>query len=145
MPKDIWLLRINLNLQNRFQIFYKPLIDLTSLSINEIESINGKNYDTKDILHDDEKFLVSLPGDEFKLKFDLPEISENIEYELFLSSKGYYLEWMRQEWLEEKDITRLRKMVSMDQKTWRELAIEFKSMEHEMEDVFWNSKYSTTE
>lgn len=115
------------------------------IAVSEIRSINGQTCDVQDILFDDQKSLISLPGDEFKLKFELPEVPDGKEYELFLSSKGYYLEWIRQEWLEEKDVARLRKMVSLDKKTWRELAIEFKSMEHEMEDVFWNSKYSTTE
>ena len=115
------------------------------VAVTDIESINGETYTPDEIAHDDEAYLISLPGNEFRLKFELPEIPRTKEFELFLSTKGYYLEWIRKEWLEEKDIAKLRKMMTLDKKTWRELAIEFKSMEQEMETVFWNSKYTPTQ
>lgn len=115
----------------------KPFTALPS----EIEVINGENYTVKDVYLDDEKYLLSFPGNEFRFKFDLPEASDNYEYELFLSSKGYYLEWIRQDWIKGKNLPKLKKILMNDAKTWRELAIEFKTMEHEMETVFWNSKY----
>ncbi len=109
---------------------------------SEIEVITGSDYTINDIIRDDEDYLVSFPGDEFNLMFDFPKIDKNQKYELFLSVKGYYLEWMRKSWLDGKDLPRLRKMLLHDRNTWRELAIEFKTMEKEMETVFWNSKYS---
>lgn len=111
----------------------------------EIEVINGENYTIEEVSFDDENYLLSFPGNEFRFKFDLPEISGNNDYELFLSSKGYYLEWIRQEWIKGKNLTKLKKMFMNDAQTWRVLAEEFKTMEQEMETVFWNSKYPTVQ
>ncbi len=41
--------------------------------------------------------IVTLPGDAYQLAYRLPEHPER--YELFLESRGYYLEWMRREWM----------------------------------------------
>lgn len=109
---------------------------------SEMEIIDGAEYTLNDIRLDDKDYLLSFPGNEFKFKFDLPKASDNQDYELFLSSKGYYLEWIRQDWINGKDIPKLTKMLMNDPQTWKDLAIEFKGMEHEMESVFWNSKYS---
>ena len=65
---------------------------------------------------------------------------ETNDYELFVYSKGYYLEWMRKEWLGGKDLLKLRKMVLGDEKTWKDLAREFKQLEPSMEATFWNSR-----
>ncbi len=48
-----------------------------------------------------DRHLVTLPGDEYTLVFKLPTGSER--YALFLESQGYYLEWIRAEWLNEED------------------------------------------
>ncbi|MBV6440742.1 MAG: hypothetical protein EPGJADBJ_02414 [Saprospiraceae bacterium] len=109
---------------------------------DNIEIAGGSNCSIDKVNSDDDNYLVSLPGDEFRFTFSLPEIEADNEYELFLSSKGYYLEWIRQQWLEGKNLPKLRKMLLNDEDVWHELATEFKSMEHEMETVFWQSKYS---
>lgn len=90
---------------------------------------------------DDNSYLTSFPGDVFKFKFQLPSSENDNYHELFLSSKGYYLEWMRDAWLKEKNTLKLRKMLLNDKQTWQDLAREFKTVEHEMEEVFWESKY----
>ena len=136
MTKGLW----------RLDFASLALIDTVANSMtihpSEMEIIDGAEYTLEDIKVDDKDYLISFPGNEFKFKFDLPKISENQDYELFLSSKGYYLEWIRQDWIKGKDIPKLTKMLMNDPQTWKELAIEFKTMEHEMEAIFWNSKYS---
>jgi len=107
----------------------------------EIDVVVGGNVSVDQANADDTEYLVSFPGDEFNLQFDFPKLAKDEKYELFLYAKGYYLEWMRKVWLNGKDLPRLRKMLLHDKRTWRELAIEFKTMEHEMETVFWDSKY----
>ncbi len=136
MTKGLW----------RLDFASLALIDTVANSMtihpSEMEIIDGAEYTLEDIKVDDKDYLISFPGNEFKFKFDLSKISENQDYELFLSSKGYYLEWIRQDWIKGKDIPKLTKMLMNDPQTWKELAIEFKTMEHEMEAIFWNSKYS---
>ncbi|WP_242134531.1 hypothetical protein [Aestuariivivens marinum] len=109
---------------------------------SKVMTIKGAPVSLNRVLSDDENYLVSFPGNEFVFKFDLPELKHQDAYELFLSSKGYYLEWIRANWLMDKNTSKLEKMLSNDPDTWKALANEYKEVEHEMERVFWNSKYS---
>jgi hypothetical protein len=87
---------------------------------------------------DDRQYLASLPGDAYRLYYRLPKAGQ--DYELFVYSKGYYLEWIRKDWLREKNLPKLRAMLQNDPATWRELAREFKQAEPQMEAIFWDSK-----
>lgn len=130
-----------------WRIDYLALAKITSqvepLTIypSSLDIIDGASYSIKQIKHDDDDYLVSFPGNAFKFKFNLPLSNQGFEYELFLSSKGYYLEWIRQDWLSSKNPSKLKKMLRNDNDLWKELASEFKVMEPYIEDVFWNSKY----
>lgn len=110
--------------------------------VSEIETINGDQFENQILKADDADYLYSFPGNEFVLQFKLPPLENGLEHEIFLASKGYYLEWIRSEWLESKEPKKLKKMLLMDKNTWRDLAIEFKSVEDEMEEIFWNSKFT---
>ena len=88
-----------------------------------------------------DKFLISMPGSEYKFKFTLPE--KNTRYELFLYSKGYYLEWMREHWIKDKNLLKLKQMVNNPKKYLRKEANYYKQYELQMEQEFWNSKIDT--
>jgi hypothetical protein len=84
--------------------------------------------------------IVTLPGDAYDLQFDLPEQPER--YELFLSSTGYYLEWIRQQWLAEESRTRAAMMLYTPSWALRVLAPDYKRQEADMERLFWGSRYA---
>jgi hypothetical protein len=84
--------------------------------------------------------IVTLPGDEYRLEYQLPEEPER--YELFLESRGYYLEWMRREWMAEENPLRAAEMVMDPAGALRRLAPEFKRHEAQMEQAFWGSRYA---
>lgn len=88
-----------------------------------------------------EKYLISMPGSEYKFNFTLP--SADTDYELFLYSKGYYLEWMREHWLKDKDLLKLKQMVDNPKKYLMVEAKNYKRYETTMEHEFWNSKIDT--
>jgi len=88
-----------------------------------------------------DKYLLSMPGSEYKFHFTLP--STNTDYELFLYSKGYYLEWMREHWIKDKDLLKLKQMVDNPKKYLREEAKNYKQYEATIEQEFWNSKIDT--
>jgi hypothetical protein len=90
-------------------------------------------------LIDSARTLVTLPGDEYTLVYRLPE--DFARYELFLEARGYYLEWMRQEWLAEENPVRAAQLFLDPAGAMRAMAPEFKRREAEMESVFWRSKY----
>jgi hypothetical protein len=92
-------------------------------------------------INNPEKYLISMPGSEYKFNFILPETNRN--YELFLYSKGYYLEWMRDHWIKDKNLLKLKQMLDNPKKYLREEAKNYKRYEATMEQEFWNSKIDT--
>ena len=84
--------------------------------------------------------LTTYPGDEYVFRFRLPAAGGI--HELFLESRGYYLEWMREAWLAEEDPRRAVMMLAQPAEALRLLAPEFKQQEPSMERVFWESRYA---
>tara|TARA_B100000941_G_scaffold238458_1_gene181562 strand:- start:1157 stop:2704 length:1548 start_codon:yes stop_codon:yes gene_type:complete len=83
--------------------------------------------------------LVTLPGDVYTINYEIP--SNELGYEYFLKSRGYYLEWIRDSWIEEENLSLLVQMNFRPKKTLKDLAPIYKEIEANMENVFWNSKY----
>ena len=83
--------------------------------------------------------LSTLPGDEYTLVYRLPD--PTADYEFFLESRGYYLEWMRTEWLAEENLLRAAQLFLNPASALKSMAPEFKQIEPEMERVFWSSRY----
>lgn len=84
--------------------------------------------------------LVTRPGDVYTYAFSLPPDAGR--YELFLETQGYYLEWMRDEWLSEENPARAALLVLNPEQLLRDVAPEFKEQEARMETLFWGSKYA---
>src|SRR5262249_54910744 len=80
--------------------------------------------------------LVTLPGDAYDLRFEIPVG----EQELFLSSRGYYLEWLRHEWLLEENPVKAALLFAFPRAAMRLLAPAFKQHEDELETAFWRSR-----
>ena len=91
-------------------------------------------------LLDTSAFLVTMPGDEYTLEYDLPITAEGCE--LFVESRGYYLEWMRDEWLKEEDPAMAFMMFTQPERALKQLAPGFKQVEPVIEDLFWGSRYA---
>jgi hypothetical protein len=100
----------------------------------------GEDAVARDKLHDSCQTLVTLPGDAYTLTYILPEDFQ--EYELFLESRGYYIEWIRDEWLPEENSALAAMMFINPDKALRFLAPQYKIIEAEMEELFWNSRYA---
>jgi hypothetical protein len=100
-----------------------------------------ESREARSALTDSTQVLVTLPGDRYSLIYDLP--SGHDTWELFLESRGYYLEWMRNEWLVEEDPHALTQMFLDPAGAMRRLAPEFKEIEPHMEEVFWGSRYAS--
>jgi hypothetical protein len=58
------------------------------------------------------------------LECDLPADGEGLE--LFLEARGYYLEWMRQAWLDEESDWKLAKLFTRPASALRDLAPAYK-------------------
>lgn len=92
----------------------------------------------ENLCDDDSLYEVSFPGYNYQLYYEIPEGAD--DYELFLYSSGYYLEWMREEWKQSSDLISLKRFAIGDPLMWRKLAIEFKTIEPQAENLFWNSR-----
>jgi hypothetical protein len=90
-------------------------------------------------LRDREEPLVTLPGDAYEVSYRLPV--DPAGYELFLEARGYYLEWMRQEWMADEDPVRVAQMFADPAGAMRDLAPLFKAREASFERLFWGSRY----
>lgn len=91
------------------------------------------------LLRDPDRALTTLPGEVYTLRYRTPAAGE---YEFFLESRGYYLEWIRQEWIAEQNSTLLAQMFLNPRAALQRLAPEFKRVEAEMENHFWRSRYA---
>ncbi|MEO8707364.1 MAG: hypothetical protein ABI867_45470 [Kofleriaceae bacterium] len=83
--------------------------------------------------------IVTQPGDTYDFTYQLPA---GEHYELFLDSRGYYLEWMRKEWLNETQPLAALKMLLDPAQALRDLAPAFKQLEPQAEALFWSSRYA---
>lgn len=99
--------------------------------------IVGDEQNALDKLLAPDEFLVTLPGDQYYLHYRLP-----YEYgEVFLESKGYYLEWIRDEWIREQNFRKLRYLVNHPRAYLKKASKAYKKQEGTMEEAFWNSRY----
>ena len=90
------------------------------------------------LLTDTTQYLITYPGDEYLIHFKLPDSKK---YDFFLQTKGYYLEWMRDEWLAEQDLRKAQLMFAFPGLYMRKAAKDFKKTEAAMENIFWGSRY----
>jgi len=88
-----------------------------------------------------DEHLVSMPGNEFTFTFNIPEAGQ--DYEMFLYSKGYYLEWMRTSWLKDKNKWKLYTMFQHPTRYLKSEAGNYAKYEKTMEQEFWNSRIDT--
>lgn len=145
-PTDGGPIRIRLQLtRGLWRIDYLALVRLgepvqpVRIPPARVERAGRKDPAAWRALADTTLSLVTLPGDAYDLIYRLPPNPER--YELFLESRGYYLEWMRQEWLEEENPMLAARMLLDPAGAMRALAPAFKQREPELEGLFWRSRY----
>jgi hypothetical protein len=91
-------------------------------------------------LRDPARALVTGPGDRYTLTYRLP--GDPVGYELFLESRGYYLEWMRKPWIESENPNRLAEMMLNPARALRDLAPAYAREQAALESWFWSSRYA---
>jgi hypothetical protein len=91
-------------------------------------------------LLDSSRMLATIPGDSVIITYSLPENYADLE--LFLESRGYYLEWIRDEWLAEENPAMAAMILTDPAGLLRLMAPRYKEVESEMEQLFWSSRYA---
>jgi hypothetical protein len=91
-------------------------------------------------LLDTARVLTTFPGDAYQIEYRLPP--DVARTELFLEARGYYLEWMRREWMAEENQLLATQLLLNPERALRQLAPSFKQLEPSMDRLFWNSRYA---
>lgn len=114
--------------------------EVTPTAIKPSAALNKGENDPQALfdLNSPERYLISMPGSAYKFSFELPEA--NADYDLFLYSKGYYLEWMRAHWIKDKNLLKLKQMFDDPKQFLKEEAKSYKPYETQIEQEFWGSK-----
>ncbi|GAB3661043.1 hypothetical protein GCM10028791_35280 [Echinicola sediminis] len=94
------------------------------------------------LLLDENSYLVSYPGDDYEILFP---INWREDHQYFIESTGYYIEWIREEWLGEQDLRMVKKMLIRPKAYLRKMAPYYKIREPHMEDIFWQTRYQQNE
>ncbi len=90
-------------------------------------------------LLDPDRYLVTNPGDNYRLRFELPDDAQRLTF--FLESRGYYYEWMRPEWLREENPAMLGLIAAAPDEALRRMAIGYSRLEPRLEALFWASRF----
>ncbi|MEI6048195.1 MAG: hypothetical protein WCS03_04800 [Bacteroidota bacterium] len=133
LTKGLW--RIDYLALGKMENRIEPAIVHPSIVTALNKSERNSEIQVPDTLHP----LVTLPGDVYDLHYVLPVIAG--EYEIFLKSKGYYIEWMRETWMTEESLKNAALFFGFPKKFMRMAAADFKKNEPSMENNFWNSRY----
>ncbi|MEJ2545789.1 MAG: hypothetical protein P8Y99_17130, partial [Calditrichaceae bacterium] len=84
-------------------------------SCNQIRDLNNKNEN--DLLklfnEKDDAYLVTYPGQEYILDYKINPAVKGYKYTYFIKSHGFYIEWLRQQWLRQ-DTTRLEDLTQFE-------------------------------
>jgi hypothetical protein len=103
-----------------------------------VDSVDIPDHDALARLTGGSEPLVTYPGDRYMLHYKLPY---SCKFQYFLETQGYYLEWMRDEWLEEENLFKLSLAFRFPGLFMKLAAPEFKKAEPFMEKLFWESRY----
>lgn len=114
---------------------------VTPVALDPIRVTRDGRDDTEALasLLDSARALTTFPGDALTLWYRLPP--DPGSWELFLDSRGYYLEWMREAWLREENAVRAAQMFLDPAGALRHLARPFSRAEPTLEAAFWRSRY----
>ncbi|MBI4538086.1 MAG: hypothetical protein HY704_01080 [Gemmatimonadetes bacterium] len=96
--------------------------------------------EARSLLLDSTRVLATLPGDQYTLVYRLPGAFER--HELFLESRGYYIEWMRDDWLAQEEPARAVMMIASPRRALRAMAPDYKRIEAQLEAQFWRNRYA---
>ena len=93
----------------------------------------------KEFSEDDDRYFITYPGEQYLLSFNLPGFKVESEATYFIRSKGYYIEWLRKEWLKRPQSDSLQNF-ELNDKTILHAAQLWASKRDEFEKKFYDLK-----
>jgi hypothetical protein len=115
--------------------------------INAIDCAEAGDYngDKRDdiltlIKEKDDAYLITYPTHSYRLKFKVGEEPAELKRTFFVKSEGFYIEWLRKEWLESALAEETESKFELNDETIMETAELWKAKKPGFEELFYNSK-----
>ncbi len=84
--------------------------------------------------------LVTVSGDAYDLHYTLPSSKSSKQFSYFVDAKGYYLEWIREQWMGEESDRKVAQLFLRPADYIQSETKAFKRVEADMEQTFWRSR-----
>ena len=142
-PKEDIRIKLEMN-RGMWRLDYLHLAEIIEevtpleIPVAQVSANEKQDEDLLQIMLDGDAYLVSQPGDIYRFEFELPP--DHDDYELFLSARGFYMVWGREEWQKEKDLYSLYMMRHHPGRYLKKHAQAYKEYEKVMEEAFWGSR-----
>ena len=88
----------------------------------------------------DHRYLITYPAESYLLSFPVKEPRSGIMRSYFLKSQGYYIEWIRNEWFNDKNRSDFDIAFDLNENTLIETAKRWSSKKPEFEKHFFSSR-----
>jgi len=81
--------------------------DARKIPVSEVLDASGVELPRaqRNLRKADESYVVTKPGEYVRLRFDVGNSAGNLDRTWFLAAEGYYIEWMRKDWLDTSSTT----------------------------------------
>ena len=77
-----------------------------TVAASEISDPDGPRNEFRSLIRKgDHKFLVTYPGQSYRLEYSVAPVPKGMRRRYFLKSRGYYIEWLRKKWLVQNPYT----------------------------------------
>lgn len=83
---------------------------LHKVPIREIrDAVTAVHETARDNLaEDDDRYVITRPGEHLRVHFATDALTPGADYTFFMAATGYYMEWMRRDWLTTPTATRFK-------------------------------------
>ncbi len=88
----------------------------------------------------DDKYLVTYPGESYVLEFQVDPVSAERRRSYFLKSRGYYIEWLRKEWIVQNPAANGLTQFELNDETIKKTAQLWLNKKPDFEKAFFESK-----
>lgn len=121
--------------------FEMPEVNI--IPVSKIQNSRGSGSsveDLKKIREGDESYLITYPGDSYKITYNTSLVPPGMEASYLLAGQGFYIEWIRDKWIEDvkepEPLDYSPEIIHKAQQEWQLRKVDF-------EREFFESKVST--
>jgi hypothetical protein len=106
-----------------------------------IDSHGNRNAELKARLRaNDARYLITYPGESYLLKFTVGPVPAGRQHSYFVTSSGFYIEWLRQEWLRHRPTASTAGRFALNDATILQTAKLWLAKKQRFEKAFFESR-----